>query len=101
MPQIKRRNLATATIFLVFVIFLLHPGRFSVIFVTSAPQDMLNKARATFCDSSGLGDVKIADIKLLNEIQQFGTGNVSELRHRAVCCVWGTRDPSTFSSLFI
>ena len=62
MPQIKRRNLATATFFLVFVIFLLHPGRFSVIFVTSAPQDMLNKARATFCDSSGLGDVKIADI---------------------------------------
>ena len=73
MLKISRKNLnirrfGLSVLILLFVIFLVHPGRFSVISISSVSQKMIEDARLNFAQSKHQQDSD--DNPLLNKIQQ-------------------------------
>ena len=71
--NLKIRRFGLAVLVLLFVIFLVHPGRFSMISVSSVSQEMIENARLKFAhlEHQQISDDElISNMKLLNKIQQ-------------------------------
>ena len=71
--NLKIRRFGLSVLILLFVIFLVHPGRFSVISVSSVSQKMIEDARLNFATSKhqqDSDDILLSNNPLLNKIQQ-------------------------------
>ena len=78
MLKISRKNLrirscGLTSLFVLFVMFLTHPGRFSLISVSSVPKEMIEKSKLTFCDNNNqsISDASMrSNMIILNQIHQ-------------------------------
>ena len=97
----KNRRFGLAVLGLFLTIILVHPGRFSVISVSTVSQDMIENARLKFTYPEQNSDAK-SNMKLLNKIQQ----DIKILGKKAiidvpgvVCHPGGSCHPDTSASL--
>ena len=72
--NLRIRRCGAVMLLLLLVIFLLHPGRFSVISVTSVPGEMVARARSRYCHTHATpSSSAAANLQLLHDLVA-GTG---------------------------
>ena len=101
--SLKIRRFGLMILIFLFVIFLLHPGRFSVISVSSVSKEMIENARFKFAQYQQNSDNSLlSGIKILNKIQKDMRifGKVTNLDIPGVICQpGGSCHPDTSLSL--
>ena len=93
--NLRIRRCGAAVLLLLLVIFLLHPGRFSVISVTSVTAEMVARARARYCHTHVTpSSSAAANLQLLHDLVA-GAGAGAEQGGAASCEVGGSCWPAS------
>ena len=93
--NLRIRRCGAAVLLLLLVIFLLHPGRFSVISVTSVTAEMVARARARYCHTHVTpSSSAAANLQLLHDLVA-GAGAGAEQGGAASCEEGGSCWPAS------